>query len=426
MDKTLLKKAAMQSVALMVAVVTLSYALQHYQAVTIAASNMVKEDALGNTTALADTIESSGKLLTSQQNSASLTDTPIATLEELVNRVDEGIMSQLSDNYLVIQKPREKDVTFQLEDLYINKSIRLTLTGITKNTITSSMIARVRGNEIFTGDPKYNEIVSQDSNEENKTSEEVLTKDYGKDLSHGISITAVEDNITKLSTVQVLIELDSVYAYIIYEDANFYFIDLKKPSEVYDKILVIDAGHGGKDAGALSKGEKFYEKNINLDIVLHLKELLDKENIKVYYTRTADDKVFLRPRVTLANAVDCDYFISIHCNANEVTSPNGTEVLYYDNEYKGVAAEDLANLFSEELEKTVELERRGIVQKHEEDIFIMDKSVVPTVLIEVGYLTNNGDMNYLSSSVNRKAVAEGIYNGIMRAYKELPVTKEGQ
>jgi N-acetylmuramoyl-L-alanine amidase len=426
MDKTLLKKAAMQSVALMVAVVTLSYALQHYQAVTIAASNMVKEDALGNTTALADTIEPTDKLLTAQQNSTSLTIKPIVTLEELINRVDEGIMNQLSDNYLVIQKPREKDVTFQLEDLYINNSIRLTLTGVTKNTITSSMIARVRGSEIFTGDPKYNEIVSQVNNEENKTSEEVITKDYGEDLSHGISITTGEDNRTKLSTAQVLIELDRVYAYFIYEDANFYFIDLKKPSEVYEKILVIDAGHGGKDAGALSKGEMFYEKNINLDIVLHLKDLLDKENIKVYYTRTADDKVFLRPRVTLANAVDCDYFISIHCNANEVTSPNGTEVLYYDNEYKDVAAEDLANLFSEELEKTVDLERRGIVQKHLEDIFIMDKSVVPTVLIEVGYLTNNGDMDYLSSSVNRKAVAEGIYNGIMRAYKELPVTKEGQ
>jgi N-acetylmuramoyl-L-alanine amidase len=335
-------------------------------------------------------------------------------------------LNQLSDNYLVIQKPKAKDGSLLLDDLYINKSIQLTLTGLTEDTITSNMIARVRGKELFTGDPEFKEVVSHDINEEDGTSEEVITKDYGNDLSHGISVTAQEDNITKLSTVQVLIELDSVYAYILYEDADYYFIDLKKPSEVYDKILVIDAGHGGKDAGALSKGEQYYEKDINLDILLHLKELLDKENIKVYYTRTADDKVFLRPRVTLANAVDCDYFISIHCNANEVTGPNGTEVLYYDNEYKGVATVELANLFSEELDKAVSLKRRGVVEKQMEEIFIMDKSIVPTVLIEVGYLTNSGDMAYLSVSENRKAVALGIYNGIMRAYNELPVTKEGQ
>ena len=142
--------------------------------------------------------------------------------------------------------------------------------------------------------------------------------------------------------------------------------------------------------------------------------------------RRKDDTVFLRPRVTLANAVDCDYFISIHCNANEITWPNGTEVLYYDNEHKGVAAIDLANLLSNEIDKAVTLQRRGVVEKHTEDIFIMDKSIVPTALIEVGYLTNNDDMAYLSKSENRKAVAQGIYNGIMRAYKELAVTKEGQ
>jgi N-acetylmuramoyl-L-alanine amidase len=424
MDKALLKKAAIQSLALMVAVVTLSYTLQHYQTITIAASNLESEGIIDDSS---DLEIPSGDQEETQETSSEgkLTNAAITTLEDLLSKVDESMIDQLSDNYLVIQKPSADNIVLELEDLYINKSICLKLSGMTNTLLNSGMIARVRGGELFLREPAFTETVSIKVNEKKGTSEEVITKDFGKDLSHGIAITTREDHNTKLYTAQVLIELDSVYAYIVYEDANYYFIDLKKPSEVYDKILVIDAGHGGKDGGALSKGEEYFEKNINLDILLHLKELLDKENIKVYYTRIADDTVFLRPRVTLANAVDCDYFISIHCNANEITWPNGTEVLYYDNEHKGVAAIDLANLLSDEIGKVVTLQRRGVVEKHTEDIFIMDKSVVPTALIEVGYLTNNDDMAYLSKSENRKAVAQGIYNGIMRAYNELSVTKEG-
>jgi N-acetylmuramoyl-L-alanine amidase len=337
--------------------------------------------------------------------------------------MDQSILQQLSDNFLIIKKPVGDNLKIQLKDLYINQSIQLVLENMTDAIITSSMISRIRGEEIFTGEPVYTETVSIEIDEEEGTSEEVISKDFGSDLSHGITITTQEADTKGQYSAQVIIQMDSVYAYQIYEDPNYYFIDMKKPSEVYDKILVIDAGHGGKDAGAISKGGKFYEKDINLDILLHLKELLDKENIKVYYTRTADDKVFLRPRVNLANSVDCDYFISIHCNANVVTSPNGTEILYYDNEFKGVNAFHLAKLFSDEIAMTVNLKQKGAVKKQMEDIFIMDKSLVPMILIEVGYLTNNSDMNYLSKSENRKVVAQGIYNGIMRAYNELPVTE---
>jgi len=350
----------------------------------------------------------------------------ITSYEVINNTVDESILRQMGDNFLVIKKPEANKLAITLEDLYVNKSIRLELTGMAGDTLTSDMISRIRGNEVFTGDPTFDEIISLVVNDDEGTSEEVITKDFGKDLSHGITVTSLENSVTKLFTSEVLIELDNVYAYIIYEDENYYFIDLRKPSEVYDKIIVIDAGHGGKDAGALSQGELFYEKNINLDIVMQLKDLLDKENIKVYYTRTTDTTVFLRPRVTLANAVDCDYFISIHCNANSLTSPSGTEVLYYDNEFKGVSAAKLADLFSDEIAKTVTLRQRGSVEKHMDDIFIMDKAVVPMILIEVGYLTNSGDMLYLGNSMNRKAVAQGIYNGIMKSYNELAVTKEGQ
>jgi len=288
--------------------------------------------------------------------------------------------------------------------------------------MNNQMITRVSEDEVFIGEPVFTETMSPDTD---TTDDLVITRDYGNDFVHGITITNHYDNVNMNYTTDLLVELDDVYATILYEDEEYYYINLKDPKEVYEKILVIDAGHGGKDAGALSWGDQYYEKNINLAILLQLKELLDKENIKVYYTRTADDKVFLRPRVSLANSVDCDFFISIHCNANEVSWPNGSEVYYYDTEFKGVKAKDLANLFLDELGKTISLKKNEVMIKQDKEIYILHNAAVPAILIEVGYLTNNKDMEYLSKEENRKAIAQGIFNGIMKAYEMYPVADNG-
>lgn len=427
MDKSLLKRVAIQSVALMIAVITSSYAFEQYKIVKISASNINLED-------IAEAFESAKEielvdhdkaLLPVADNTGIISPVIMATsLNDLRSQADAAILKHLSRNYLVIKKPSSEHNSIALDDLYVKKSIKISLAGRYNDVSGSAMIMRVRGEDYFLGDPVYTEVITQETDDENDSVKEIITKDYGKDISRGITFSDFTDKETGLPSTEILIELDDVYAYTIYEDNNYFFIDLRKPSEVYDKILVIDPGHGGKDAGALSKNEMYYEKNVNLGIVMALKELLDKENIKVYYTRTADDTVFLRPRVTLANAVNCDYFISIHCNSNEVSSPNGTEVLYYDTNINNVSSEALAKLFSEEIGKTVELSNRGTVQRHQKDIFIMDKAEVPMILIEMGYLSNTKDLNYLIDQENQKKIAHGIYNGIMKAFEELPVVRQ--
>ena len=422
MDKPLLKKAAFQSVALMIAVITLSYALKYYQMVTVSASNSLHEEEMIVSDVNNDTdnkIDIPVEQGIPNVETIEITNVSITDLNSLEAVIDQSVLQQLKSDYIAIQKPQQKGSSITLEDLYLNRSIRLKFNGLGQEDITANSIFRVRNNELYKGEPKYTE--EKTIEEEDGESKEVINRDYGKDISHGITIT--ETGKENKQSTEVLINLDTVYAYTIYEDKNFYYIDLKKPSEVYDKILVIDAGHGGKDAGALSKGSKYFEKDVNLDIVLSLQKLLEKEDIKVYYTRNKDETVFLNPRVNLANAVDCDYFISVHCNANAVSSPNGSEVLYYDKESKGIKNQDLAAIFSDEIAKLLPLRQRGLIKKHPEDIYIMDKALVPTILIEVGYMTNNTDMNYLSKAENREVVAEGIYNAIMRAYSEVPPTK---
>ena len=422
MDKLLLKKAAVQSIALMVAVVTSSIALQQDKAVSISANDEIMKSNI-TSYAMAGLVplkDSTIPVISDQQQAEAIVYPLAANLTELEAQIDQSIREKLSDNYLVIKKPYEDSISMALEDLYVSHSIKLDMTGLQTNDMTSDMILRVRGSEFYAGDPQYKEIVTVETDEDG-SKKEVVTKDYGTDFCHNVTMTVDQDADTGNYHVQLLLELDSVYAYIVYEDTNYFYIDLKKPSEVYDKILVIDAGHGGKDAGALSEDEQIYEKNINLGIALQLKELLDQENIKVYYTRTDDNTVFLRPRATLANSVESDYFISIHCNTSGVTYPNGTEVLYYDNDFKNVSAKSLAKVISEEVADHCELNTRGLVLKQTGDIFIMDQAKVPTVLIEVGYLSNTGDLNYLNNPEKQKEIAKGIYSGIMRAYNELPV-----
>ena len=319
MDELLLKRIALQSISFMLLVITLSYALQRYQSITIEASNK----AINNNIADLEPSPTPKGIAKESQLEEPIKDQypPFYGALEEVNR---NIIDQLGNRYLIIKKPEGTSITFELEDLFLTKSIRITMTGLFKDTLSSEMIGRVQNNEIFIGEPSFKEFTSYVADASDGIVEPVVTRNYGNDIVHGITIHTLCDD-TYINSTEVLIMLDNVYVHLLQEDENYYYIDLKNPRDVYDKILVIDAGHGGKDAGALSKNENYYEKDINLDILLYLKEMLDQENIKVYYTRLSDDKVYLRPRVELANAVDCDFFISIHCNASTSSRPNGTE-----------------------------------------------------------------------------------------------------
>ncbi len=425
MDKIiLLKRTAIQSVALMIAVITLSYAFRQYHGVTISARDIHSAEAasisnkdnktLEPDTAAVDDIDRMGLQTTGEEQSQVLKS---SGWPENFSALDSEIMGQLGNKLLVIKKPAADGLTMTLEDLYLTKSVLIKFGSTQTSRMDSLSIGRINEGDIFTGEPNFKELEDIITNPDDGTVQTVITKDYGRDIVHGISFTYSET--PGLYNTELLLELDNVYVHIVMEDDQYYYIGLKKPADVYDRIVVLDAGHGGKDAGALSKDETVYEKNVNLKILLELKELLDKENIKVYYTRLADDKVFLKPRVGLANAVDCDFFISIHCNANGSTRASGTEIYYVDTEFKRVKAETLAKIINEELGNTMPLTNRGLVERKKEDIYILNHAVVPAILIETGYMTNQKDLQYLIKEGNQKAIARAIYTGILRAYDEL-------
>ncbi len=238
-------------------------------------------------------------------------------------------------------------------------------------------------------------------------------------------ITGSSDKIQGLSYAQgkthdiIEITMDQVYELDVEYDENFYYFDFIKPQEIYDKVVVIDAGHGGKDPGAEKQG--IMEKDIDLAILLELKELFEnsEENIGVYYTRTDDSNPSHAQRVGLANKSEADLFISIHNNSTKsgrMSNISGTEVMYSAAQEGEFSSEDLAKLCMEELVKNLGSRDRGLVDG--ESIYIVRQSKVPVALIEVGFMTNREELKLLNSEEYQEKAANAIYTAIMRALEE--------
>lgn len=212
------------------------------------------------------------------------------------------------------------------------------------------------------------------------------------------------------------IDENSVYDYRITEDKENIYIKAFKPKELYSKVIVIDPGHGGKDPGAIDNGLR--EKDVNFDIVIYLKEFLDKEkDIKVYYTRLDDSYPTLGDRSDLANDVEADFFVSVHNNWY-TSSANGTEVYYLAPSSKpGMTSIKLAEIFQNSIVSAVGTKDRGIKSGN---LFVLRNTDMPAILIEVAFLSNPSDVAKLKSNTFKKNTANAIYKAILESFKKYP------
>jgi N-acetylmuramoyl-L-alanine amidase len=232
-----------------------------------------------------------------------------------------------------------------------------------------------------------------------------------------IQLTNTVDAISYEKSVILTLDLIKTYAYLLEEDDHYFYIALAKPQDVYDTIIVLDAGHGGQDSGTYSRGYDYLEKDMNLDMLLRLQERLQQhENIKIYTTRTTDRRLTLNQRVNLANDVEADLFLSIHCNANLSKNIKGTEVLYNDkqNDWANFNSKQFATICQEDLIACIGLRDRGIVPRSH-NVYIVGEAHMPVALVEVAFMSNISDLNFLKQENNRQKVSEGIYHGIMRS-----------
>ena len=232
-----------------------------------------------------------------------------------------------------------------------------------------------------------------------------------------------------------------------------------------DFTVVIDAGHGGKDPGALSANKKIREKDITLKVALMVGEAIAKNHpeVKVLYTRKTDVFVGLNDRARIANRADADLFISIHTNAAKNRSAKGAEtyilgieeerternldiakrengvIFLEDNHEKQYAnfnpnspesyiifeymqsefvkeSIHMAQYVQENLTSEANRHDRGVRQA---GFLVLHATSMPSVLVELGYISNNEEASYLASSNGQKRLSQCIIKAFDNYYTDL-------
>lgn len=193
-------------------------------------------------------------------------------------------------------------------------------------------------------------------------------------------------------------------------------IKIAKPREIYDKIVVIDAGHGGEDKGDING--RLCEKDVALNVALLLKEKLSDSDIKVYYTRTEDISIDDEKRVNLANGADADMLISIHTDFSAEPTENGITTVY--NPYYFIQDFDSISL-ADKVERSVlsatGATAKGLVEATKENVLV-NKATVPVAQINIGYLSSEDESALLSQKEYQEMISDGIYNAIIEIYEE--------
>ncbi|MGM9978877.1 MAG: N-acetylmuramoyl-L-alanine amidase [Clostridium sp.] len=180
-----------------------------------------------------------------------------------------------------------------------------------------------------------------------------------------------------------------------------------------NKIIVIDAGHGGTDPGSSNLSR--IEKNINLSIALKTQKELENQGYLVKMVRTSDIAVSLEDRSKFANNLNADLFISIHQNSFTSSSANGTEVYYttskpdsgfpVQNTNKLSKSKELAKFTCDNIASAIGTYNRGI---KDGNFRVLKNSKMPAILIECGFITNSSDCSKISNDNYQAKIAKAI------------------
>jgi TonB-dependent SusC/RagA subfamily outer membrane receptor len=176
--------------------------------------------------------------------------------------------------------------------------------------------------------------------------------------------------------------------------------------------VVIDAGHGGSDYGAIENDIK--EKDLNLAIAKDVKELNQNLNLNVILSRSGDELLTPQDRIKFADANKADIFVSIHMDAEaKKNEHNGIYIFIPKNNNSYLnQSKLLGSSLIEAFKNNYELSVPNDLKQSEQGIWVLKANQFPSVLIEAGFLTTQKDLDYLVKSENQKIIAQNILNGI--------------
>lgn len=170
------------------------------------------------------------------------------------------------------------------------------------------------------------------------------------------------------------------------------------------KSIVLDAGHGGSDTGAIGGG--IYEKTITLDVAKRVEKILKQKGYDVKMTRVDDSTVSLQERVEISENYDPDIFVSIHVNSSVKPEINGIETHYYHQE-----SLPLAQTVHSTFASAVPANNRGLFKSK---FYVINHTTDPAILIEIGFISNSAERGELTGEKRKQATAQSIADGIQK------------
>ena len=209
--------------------------------------------------------------------------------------------------------------------------------------------------------------------------------------------------------------------------ALFAVVVIFNPSPVFattviKKVVVIDAGHGGWDPGKIGKNDTL-EKDINLAIAEDLQALLELGGATVFLTRADDNALAdrknadLTARANMPTDMKADIFISIHQNSFGNAGVSGAQAFYYDGSEE---SQRLAEAVQGRIRGWLDTENRKEA-KADSSYFLLKKTQTPAVIVECGFLTNEGDALKLVQENYQERVAWAVYLGVLDYFEKPPV-----
>lgn len=200
-----------------------------------------------------------------------------------------------------------------------------------------------------------------------------------------------------------------------------YNVSSDAKSVLKGKIICIDPGHGGTDVGAIGHigGKDVYEKNITLSIALPLRDMLTSAGAKVVMTRDTDKDVYgpwadadpeLQARCDIANKAHADAFVSIHIDSFSNSSVDGTTAYYNAKSSKDLL---LAQMMHQATMNSLSIPDRGVKSN---DFYVNVYTTMPSVLMEMGFITNDHRVKMLTSSWGPRGIAQSLFNGLVNYF----------
>jgi N-acetylmuramoyl-L-alanine amidase len=207
---------------------------------------------------------------------------------------------------------------------------------------------------------------------------------------------------------------------------NMFFGNVKKAfnTPANNKVIVIDAGHGGRDAGASGKAG-VREKDVNLEIAKKLKRYIGESGGVAVMIREEDNGLYsidspnkkkedMKNRKQIIKDSNADLFLSIHLNSFPQSKYYGAQVFYFEG---SKSSQHLARILQEELRRILN-RNNDRVEKSTRDYYILKDNGIPSALIECGFLSNPEEEMLLKSPEYQDKIAWTIYIGILRFFSE--------